>query len=197
VSADRLEVPRLTSRSGKLWGLGTLVVVVAVLGYLAVTQPQNRWAVLVVVPLAVLLVAFLLVRRTWVETGTGVVVSRTLLRTRRVPLSKARPLELVSNRGGGVLLRVGGPHASAYLPVLALTDYVEASQPAHVLLALAEQIDRWAPQGARTASQLRRQADHVAAGGDARRSPLAVLVTRGVINAAKGGGAAGGTSVLG
>jgi len=43
---------------------------------------------------------------------------------------------------------------------------------------------------------LRRQAEHLEAGGSAEDSPLASLVTHGVTTAAKGGGAAGGSSLL-
>lgn len=197
MAADRLEVRRLTSRSGKIWALGTLVAVLGVCGYVFATQPDNRWAVFVLLPLAALFVAFLLVRRTWVETSTGVVVHRTLVSTARAPLADAGRIELVSNRGGVLLLRVGRRGSrSTYLPILALTDYVQASQPPAILTALAEQIETWAPEQSRTAGQLRRQAEHVAHGGTAADSPLASLVSHGVTTAAKGGGAAGGTSLL-
>jgi hypothetical protein len=198
MAADRLVVPRLTSRSGLLWSLGTLVAVLAVCGYLFATQPENRWAVFVLLPVGVLFVAFLLVRRTWVETSSGVVVQQTLLGRRRASLASAGRLELVNNRGGVLLLRVRRENGrrSTYLPILALTDYVEASQPPGLLVALAEQMEQWAPGQARTATQLRRQAEYLEAGGDAKTSPLAGLVTHGVVSAARGGGAAGGTSLF-
>ena len=40
-------------------------------------------------------------------------------------------------------------------------------------MALADQIERWAPQRVAVAKALRAQADHVAAGGSVRDSPLA------------------------
>jgi hypothetical protein len=195
---DRLPVPRLTSRSGLLWSLATLVAVLAGCASVFVTQPQNRWAVLVFVPVAVLFVAFLLVRSTWVETGTGTVVHRTLLGSRRVPLAEAGRLRLVTNRGGGLLLQVRrrGSRRAVHLPVLALTDYVRRSQDPATLRALAGQVEAFAPQRTRVAEQLVRQAEHLESGGSAEDSPLAALVTHGVTTAAKGGGAAGGTSLL-
>lgn len=194
----RLVIPRLTSRSGWWWSAGTLLAVLAMSAYFFLTQPQNRWAVLVVVPVAALLVAFVLLRRTWVETGTGVVVRVTLLGTRKVSLGEADKLELANNRGGALLLRVRqrGRRGSVYLPVLLLTDYVRRSQSPAVLEALAEQLETWAPRRRPVAGQLRRQADHLRTGGSAEDSPLAALVSHGVISAAKAGGAAGGSSLL-
>ena len=85
---------------------------------------------------------------------------------------------------------------SIHLPVLALTDYVKQPQSPATLRALAGEVERWAPQRATVAEQLRRQAEHLEAGGSAEDSPLASLVTHGVTTAAKGGGAAGGSSLL-
>lgn len=199
MAADRLDVPRLTSRSGKLWAGATLVAVLAVCGYLFATQPQNRWAVFVLVPLAVLFVLWLVVRRTWVETTTGTVVERTIFSRREARFADAGKLDLITNRGGGLLLRVGRQGRGAVLvPVLALTDYVEASQPPSVLRTLADQVEKWAPRQERVVSQLRRQAEHVEQGGSAKESPLAPLVSTSMTTAAKGGGAAGsGGSLLG
>jgi hypothetical protein len=196
--ADRLEVPGLSTRSSRLWSGATLVALAVVCAYLFATQPHNRWAVLVVLAAAVLLAAFLLVRRTWVDTSTGEVVQRTLLGTRAVPLGDVETMELTSNRGGVLLLRVRrrGSRRSTYLPVLALTDHVSRSQPAATLRALAEQVRTWAPERQQVLAQLRAQADHLEGGGSAEDSPLAPLVTTTVADAARGGGAAGGTSPL-
>src|SRR5512139_1231791 len=195
---ERLSIPKLTSASSTRWIVATGVAVAAVMVYGFLTDPANRWAVLVVAPLFALYAAFLLARRTWVETATGeVVVHRMGILTRRVPIAAAEKLDLVTNRGGGLLLQVKpSGRASAYLPVLALTDYVERSQSAETLVGLAEQIERWAPHRGTVAKQLRRQAEHVAAGGAARTSPLAGLVSHKFSNLAKGGGAASGTSLL-
>jgi hypothetical protein len=195
----RLDIPALSSRSSRLWSVATLVALVVVAAYVSATQPQNRWAVLVVLALAAVLTAFLLVRRTWVDTSTGEVVHRTLLGTRTVPLGEADTIELTSNRGGGLLLRVRrrGSRRSTYLPVLALTDHVSRSQPAATLRALAEQVWTWAPERQQVLAQLRAQAEHLEGGGSAEDSPLAPLVTTTVTDAARRGGAAGGTSLLG
>lgn len=198
MASDRLPVPRLSSRSGLLWSLATLVAVLVGCAFVFVTQPQNRWAVLAFLPIAVVFVAFLLVRSTWVETATGTVVQRTLLGSRRASLAAADQLQLTTNRGGGLLLQIRrrGSRQTVYLPVLALTDYVRRSQAPATLRALAGQIETFAPQRKQVAKQLIRQAEHLEAGGSAGDSPLAALVTHGVSTAAKGGGAAGGTSLL-
>jgi hypothetical protein len=197
VTSERISVPRLSSRSSRVWSLLTLVAVLVACAVVFATQPENRWAVLVFVPLAVLFVAFLLVRSTWVETATGTAVQRTLLGSRRATLAGAGRVQLTTNRGGGLLLEVrGSGRRAVYLPVLALTDYVRRSQPPAVLRALAGQVEAWAPQHKRVVRQLVQQAEHLEAGGTAEDSPLAPLVSRSVTTAAKGGGAAGGTSLL-
>lgn len=195
---ERLVIPRLTSRSGWWWSAGMLLALGAVVAYLFLTQPQNRWAVLVMAPVAVLLVTFVLLRRTWVETRTGVVSHSTLLGTRKVALGEADKVELADNRGGALLLRVRrrGARRPVYLPVLLLTDHVRRSQSPDVLEALAEQVETWAPQRRAVAGQLRRQADHLRTGGSAENSPLASLVSHGLTFAARAGGAAGGSSLL-
>lgn len=198
MSDDRLALRALASRAQWAWGAATLAAVLVSAIVVFVTQPENRWAVLVFIPLAVIFFAFLLVRRNWVETSTGTVVHRSLLSTRRIPLGEADKLELVNNRGGALLLRVRRPGGrfSTYLPILALSDYVKRSQPPATLVALAEQIETWAPQRRTVAKQLRRQAEHLEKGGTAEDSPLAGLITHGVMTAAKAGGAAGGSSLL-
>jgi hypothetical protein len=198
MAADRLAIPRLTSRSGWLWSAGTLLALLVVCVLVFVTQPENRWAVLVVAPVAVVLAAFLLVRSAWVETESGTVVQRTLVGSRRARLAEADKLQLTSNRGGGLLLQVRqkGASRALYLPVVALTDHVRRSQDPVVLRALAAQVETWAPQRTSVAKQLVRQAEHLEQGGSVDGSPLAALVTHGVMTAAKGGGAAGGSSLL-
>ncbi len=198
MASERLVIPRLTTRSSLLWSLATLLAVLAGAGFVFATQPQNRWAVLALLPVVALLAAFVAIRSAWVETGPGRVVTRTLLGSRTVSLAEADQLQLITNRGGGLHLQVRerGSRRATYLPVLALTDYVQRSQDPAVLRALAEQIDTWAPQRKSVAKQLLRQAEHLEKGGSAQDSPLAALVTHGVTRAAKAGGAAGGTSLL-
>ena len=198
MASERLVIPRLTTRSSLLWSLGTLLAVLAGAGFVFATQPQNRWAVLALLPVLALLVAFVLVRSAWVETSTGRVVTRTMLGSRTVSLAEADQLQLVTNRGGGLHLQVRekGSRRATYLPVLALTDYVQRSQDPATLRALAGQVETWAPQRKTVVKQLIRQAEHLEQGGSAKDSPLAALVTHGVTRVAKAGGAAGGTSLL-
>ncbi|MFI2753738.1 hypothetical protein ACGIF2_09915 [Cellulomonas sp. P22] len=162
-------------------------------GYVGVTQPQNRWAV--AIGLVVLAVAILLVvsDRRWLDTAPGAVGRSRLGRHRRVPLQPTSSVQLISNRGGGVLL-VTRPQKGRpiNIAVLLLSDYVERSLPADFLRLLADTIERGRPGGARSVvAELRAQADHVAGGGSARTSPLAARATYGAINAAKLGGAGG------
>jgi hypothetical protein len=188
---ERVAIPALTSRSGAIWLTGTLVLVVGLLGYVAVTQPQHRWAVAVVALLLVLAGLTLASPATWVEPATGAVVREILrCRRRRVALRSATSVALVDNRAGSLLLAVTDGR-TVYLPVLALTDYVQRSQSPEILRLLAELIDRDAPATSRVAPQLRGQADFVASGGSPERSPLAGLVTHDVLRAAKAGGAGG------
>ena len=153
---------------------------------------------LAVVPVLALFATWLLVRSVHVDRSAGRVVARSLLGRRSVAWSEAARLELVNNRGGGLLLVVGerGSRRSLHLPILVLTDYVKRSPSPQTLQALAEDIERWAPGRATVTTQLRRQARHLESGGSAQDSPLAALVTHGFTTATKGGGAAGATSLL-
>jgi hypothetical protein len=191
-ASDRVVISRLTSRSAMIWLAGTVALVLGVLAWVALTQPANRWAVAVGAALLVATALWLMSRRTWLDPASGTVVQESLwCRQRRFALRSASSLRLVDNRAGVLLLAITDGR-TAHLPVLALTDYVRRSQPPPLLRMLAEQIDTWAPQGARRiAAQLRTQADFIAAGGAAERSPLAALVTHGVVRAAKAGGAGG------
>ncbi|MEO5654268.1 MAG: hypothetical protein ABIN79_07750 [Marmoricola sp.] len=198
MASERLVIPRLSTRSSLLWSLGTLLAVLVVAAYVFASQPENRWAVLASLPVVGLLVAFVVVRSAWVETETGRVVTRTLLGSRTAAIGDADTLQLITNRGGGLVLQVRekGSRRSTYLAILLLTDYVQRSQDPTILRALAAQVETWAPQRKSVVKQLLRQAEHLEQGGSAEDSPLAALVTHGVTRAAKAGGAAGGTSLL-
>jgi hypothetical protein len=76
------------------------------------------------------------------------------------------------------------------VPVVARTDYVEKSQPPALLRLLADTVEQHRAGGARpVAEALRKQADHLEAGGTVATSPLAGLITTGMLTAAKAGGA--------
>lgn len=189
-----VRIPRLTSRSALVWLGSTVVVTLAVVAYLAVTQPQNRWAAAVVLVLLALGVAFAVSDTRSLDVTEGAVESSRLwLLRRRVALGPTTNVRLVTNRAGGLLLAVqprGG--RATFVQVLLLSDYVERSLPADLLRLLADAVvSHEAAGGTRVAADLRAQADHVAAGGSARTSPLAARVTRGALNAGKIGGAGG------
>src|SRR4051794_22198138 len=198
MASERVPVPRLTSRSALVWVVGTLVVLLAVMGFLAVSQPQYAVPAVVVALLALVAGVGIASRRQWLEPGTGRFTVEWLWSMRRsVNLADASTVRLVDNRGGGLMLAVGPRSGRPMMvPVLLLSDYVQESQPADLLRLLADQVDAFAPQPGKVPGRLRRQAEHVAAGGPAAESPLAGLVTHGVTRAAKGGGAASGTSLL-
>jgi hypothetical protein len=187
---ERVVVPRLTSRGSVSWVAGTVVLAAVVLGWVALTQPGNRWAVAVATVLLGLATVRALARRIWLEPATGAVV-RTSLRVRhRVELGSARSIRFVDSRGGTLLLAVTDGR-TLYLPLLIHTSYVHRSQRPPILRLLAEQIDTWAPEARAVAAQLRGQADYLDANGPLDRSPLAVLVSHPVTGAAKLGGAGG------
>ncbi|RZS90809.1 hypothetical protein EV189_0038 [Motilibacter rhizosphaerae] len=195
---DRFVLPPLTSRSWWRWITATLVAVVAVAAYVWATQPQDRWAVAAVAVLGAVLVLAVARRAAWVEVSTGTVVKRTLLRGRqRMPLAEAA-VEVRANGGGLATLDVSaGRGRTVRLPLLALTQYVERSQEAAPLRTLADLVERWSGERGRTAVDLmRRQADHVAAGGSATTSPLAPLARKNITGAVGAAGAAGGATDL-
>lgn len=198
MASERVRIPRLTSRSGLLWVGGTLVVLVGAMAYVAVTQPQFTAGAVAVALVAVLLAVAVSTRRQWLEPERGRLGVEWLGGLRRsVDLADARTVKLVDNRGGGLMLAVAPASGrTMQVPVLLLSDYVQASQEPAVLRLLADQIDTFSPAAASVAGRLRRQADYGETGGPPAESPLAGLVSHTVIRAAKGGGAAGGTSLL-
>lgn len=198
-TGPRLRIPPLTGRSAIAWCVGTVVAVVGILGYLYVTQPQNRWAVWVVGLLLVVFVVFLVSRRCWIETATGTVVwQRFWVSRTRLTLKDATAVEFVTNRGGSLSLGVRADRlrAQRHLPILNLTTYVEKSQPPEVLRGLADQLEQWSAVDAygQVPNELRAQAKHVSSGGEPKDSPLAPRVSHSLSWGPAAGGAAGGGS---
>jgi hypothetical protein len=203
VDSERVPIPRLTSRSALAWAVGTLVVLVVVMAVLALVQPSYAVPAVVVAVLAVLVAVAVGTRRLWLEPVSGrFVVQRLGVLRRAAELRDARSVALVDNRAGGLNLTVTPASGRAVLvPVLLLSDQVQASQPAPLLRLLADQVEthgRSVPGGARAdvPAVLRAQAEHLEAGGGAAESPCAALVSLGVLRAAQGGAAAGGGSSL-
>jgi len=192
VNADAVRIPGLSTRSSRLWAVGTAVVAVAVVGYLAVTQPENRgYAVAAVASLALFFVV-LLWQSTWLDPVAGTVTRvRCRVWRREVRLAPGTTVVLVPNGGGALLLTVAPARGRGlHLPVVARTDYVEKTQPPALLRLLADTVEQHRAGGARpVAEALRRQADHVAGGGPVATSPLAALLAYGMGTAAKAGGA--------
>ena len=191
------EIPRLTSRSARLWGGATVVAVVVVLVGLVVLQPAYAVPALVVGVLLAAAVVFLVSGRQTFDPASGEVVSQRLWLRRSVGLDRLRTVALVDNRAGGLNLTLTPDSGRALLvPVLLLSDYVQRSQEPGLLRLLADQLEQRSSASGKVPGRLRRQAEHLEHGGTAADSPLAGLVTTGIATAAKGGGAAGGTSLL-
>jgi hypothetical protein len=198
--AGVVPVPKLTSRQGTLWITGTALALVGVVGYLTWTQPENRWTLAVIVPVLALLVAWAAGQRCWLDRSSGTVVWQRFWVSRRTQrLADVASVELRPN-GQHLLLQLRDSDSGRrrYLTLLALTDYVQRSQEPELLEILAEDVAAHCPRGAvgDVPAQLRRQAAHLRAGGEAKSSPLASRVTGGMINVVKGGGAVGGGSGL-
>lgn len=192
-----VRVPRLLSREASTWIILaiTIVVVVGIAAWVAVTQPENRWAVAVGLAVLVVLFVLLVARSTWFEPRSGVLVRRIVwLIKRRISLATARDISLVNNRGGTLLLGVRGEghRMRTYIPILQIDDGGARCQSPEFLRFVAGQIETFAPQATRTvATPLRKQADFMATGGEPAESPLAPMITRSLVNAAKAGGGAG------
>lgn len=188
----RVRVPGFSSRSGRVWAAGTAVAALAVVVVLAVTQPENRvYAVTAVSALALFFVV-LLWQSTWLDPDAGTLLRvRCRVWRREVGLEPGTSVALLPNGGGTLLLRAKPARGRALLlPLVARTDHVEQSQPPSLLRALADTVVAHRAGGARPVAQaLRAQADHLDAGGTVAASPLAALITSGVVTAAKAGGA--------
>ncbi|MET0433229.1 MAG: hypothetical protein ABW025_03600 [Cellulomonas sp.] len=187
-----VRIPQLTSRSGWRWIVATAVALVVVGAYVGVTQPDNRIFVVTVLPAFLLFFGALSWFSTWLDPAAGVLVRvRCRLWRTRVPLEPSTSVALVSDRGGTLLLRARPAQGRGlHVPVVARTDYVEKSQPSALLRQLADTVERHRAGGARpVAEALRKQAAHLESGGTVASSPLAGLITTGVLTAAKAGGA--------
>ena len=191
MTAPLVRVPGLSTRSSRRWLVGTAVAAVAVGAYLGATQPGNRVYVVTAYPALTLFFVVLLWQSTWVDPVAGRVLRvRCRIWRREVPLAPGTEVALVPNGAGAVLLRARPRGARGLvLPVVTRTDYVERSQPPDLLRVLADAVERHHADGAGSVARvLRRQADHLAAGGTVAGSPLGLLVTSGARTAAGTGG---------
>lgn len=192
MSDDLVPIPRLTSRSGRRWIIATAVALVVVGVVVGVTQPENRIFVVTVLPAFLACFAVLMWFSEWLDPAAGTLVRvRCRLWRTTVRLEPGSSVSLVSNRGGTLLLRVRPARGRGlHVPVVARTDYVEKSQPPTLLRLLADTVEQHRAGGARpVAEALRKQADHLDAGGTVATSPLAGLITTGMLTAVKAGGA--------
>jgi hypothetical protein len=142
-----------------------------------ITQPlTNQVAGVVGVAVLLVFLGLLVFRSTSLDTERGLVV-RTICGVwdRPVAWAGASRVGIRNNNAGQALLEVRGEgrHTSTYLPLVAVDLGGDRSQPPEVLRMLADQIERWAPERGAVVKQLRAQADHVAAGGTVRESPVA------------------------
>ena len=178
----RVPIPRVKNRRALRWYAGTVVVALAMIGYLALTQPENRpWGVLA---LAALLLPMLLITRTqWLDPASGT-VGQTFLGFPQstVTLGPDLPVALVDVGTGCLQLSLGRFPRRVFVPLLRLDVYDHSAQEAMILRLLAEQIGRRIPAKRELADRLARQADHVEAGGPPDRSPLASLLVEHTVN---------------
>jgi hypothetical protein len=188
------------ARSAYLWPVGTAVVVLLMSAYAVVTDPENRLYALIP-PLMVGFFVYLAVRsKQWLEVTADDValVQRRAFKTVRVGLRDARELYLRTNGGGTAqVVAKSADGRTAFAGVLMMSTYAQGYQPAAVLEALIAGAERNRTKGAREAVEvLRRQLDHVRAGGEVKTSPLAAFAQdgTGIIGAAGAAGAAGGLS---
>lgn len=191
MTEGRVRIPGFSSRSSRRWLIATAVAVVAVMGYLWVAQPENRVFMLLLIPLALYFTA-LVWQSTWLDPVVGSLVRvRCRVWRREVRLEPGTTVSLAPNGGGALLLKAKAARGPAlYASVVARTDYVERSQPPALLRQLADVLEQHRAGGARpVAEALRKQADHLEAGGTVASSPLAGLITTGMLTAAKAGGA--------
>jgi hypothetical protein len=153
------------------------VAIPAVVVWALITQPvTNQVAGIVGSAVLVVFLGLLIFRNTSLDTERGLVV-RTICGVwdRPVAWASASRVRIRNNNAGQALLEVRGEgrRTSTYLPLVAVDLGGDRSQPPEFLRTLADQIERWAPERAAVVKQLRAQADHVAAGGTVRESPVA------------------------
>lgn len=177
--AERIAVPRLLSNSRSMWASGIVaaVSIPAVVVWALLTQPaENQVAGMVGCAILLAFLVILIFRTTWLDTERGLVV-RTIcgVWSRPVAWADASQVRIRNNNAGQAVLEVrgAGRGTSTYLPLVAVDIGGDRSQSPEFLSALADQIERWAPHREGVVKQLRAQAEHVAAGGDVRESPVA------------------------
>jgi hypothetical protein len=178
----RIPIPRVKNPNAVKWYAGTCVACLAMIGYLALIQPQNLpWAALALAPL--LLPLLLFTRTQWLDPESGT-VGQTLLGFRQwsATLSPELPVALVDSGNGCLQLSLGRFPRRIFIPLLRLDVYDHASQEPSILRLLAEQIGRGVPAKQELANRLNRQADHVATGGRPDSSPLASLLVKHSVN---------------
>jgi hypothetical protein len=177
-AGDRVRVPALLSRERTMWlsVAAAVLGVGVVLGWVGATQPDNRGFVAVGVVLLVLGVTALLGRRTWLDLAHGTVAREVLFVPRgAVGWADATTVAFTDNRAGQVQLEVrgAGRRTSIYLPLVAVDVGGDRGQDPAFLRLLAAQVETWAPHRSAVVDRLRAQAEHLAAGGEVRSSPLA------------------------
>ena len=152
------------------------VGVPGVVAWALVAQPiVNQIAAVVGGLLFVCSVVFVVARRTWLDPDRGLLVREVAGVWRRsVAWDDASELRVRSSAGQASLeVRGSGRRTSAYVSLVAVDLGGDRSLPPAVLDTLADQIERWAPQRRAVVKLLRAQADHIAAGGSVRGSPVA------------------------
>jgi hypothetical protein len=192
VTGDLVRIPGFSSRSARGWIVATVLAVLAVGGYVGVSQPENRIYVVTVLPALAVFLGALVWQSTWLDPDGGALM-RVRCRTwrREVRLASGTTVSLVPNGGGTLLLRAAPAQGRGVdVQLVARTDYLDASQPPALLRRIADAVEAHRAGGAGpVAAALRSQADHLDAGGTVAGSPLAGLITTGVLGAAKAGGA--------
>ena len=161
-----------------LSGIVAALMLPGVVVWALLTQPiENQVAAILVSAFLLVFFGFLIFRKTWLDTERGLVV-RVIAGAWKRPVAwaDASVIRVQGNNGGQALLEVRGQgrRTSTYLPLVAVDLGGDRSQPPEFLRLLADQIERWAPHREAVVKQLRAQADHVAAGGSIRESPVAL-----------------------
>lgn len=189
-------LPGLSTAWSRLWAIGTLVAVWGVVGWLFLTQPENR-PFTVAAPLITVLALCLLWRRKWLE-GSILVERRLGLFTTRLDLAQAVVVDVIGSGSGTAMLAVrpAGKRLRRFVGLQAHTAYVDTALPPEPLEALARAISGAHATGAAEAARLlRAQAAHLRAGGSTDTAPLARF-TGNPLGVAGAVGAGGGTAGL-
>jgi hypothetical protein len=114
-------------------------------------------------------------RRTWLDPDRGLLV-REVARVWRRSVAWDDASELRIRRSGGQALlqvRGAGRRTSVHVALVTVDLGGDRTLSPELLHNLADQIDRWAPHRGTVVRLLRAQAEHIAAGGTVRGSPVA------------------------